>query len=497
MRVNFWGAFLVLVTCPALLLAQPAESNFGDIVPEKALRITISGELRLSLVSRNERVFKAIFGPARSGQTPVPLAGTASAPRLGPGLTPATALTPIGGTGSETILDPLIALNLDVQLADGVNAFLQLQTPYQFGDEGGSTPSSSVGVVRRTLEVEQLYVNWQGAFVPELSLRLGIQEFKHDFTGNGNPFFVDVSRAETPFDNPGPNNATNGTADTGAPQASSGGLVHTQEAAGASALWEVGDLDLEMFYFTIGETYRKNSDRTLFGVSLSTDSDLSDEMAWNAGVGLYMMQNDSSSVVYTFGGGGAIHLMNESLKVYGEAYLQWGDYNHIGGAGDIDQQEAFAIYGGFRYTLPDVTGNPYIDLSYWEISGDDDGGDTKNTAFVSLENNNDTIIVEDGLYGLDIDQNYRAIKGKVGFSPHSQIRIDALYAFFQLHENNGTYSAIGTTQDKIGDEFDVSVRYFATDYLTFRAAAGWLVDPKALGLSSDLNIVLVEARVEF
>ncbi|MGE3163332.1 MAG: alginate export family protein [Planctomycetota bacterium] len=498
MRVSFWGVVLVLASCPAVGFAQPEESNFGDIVPEKAIRITISGELKLSLASRNSRVFKAILGAARSGQTPVPLAGTASAPRLGPGLTAAQSATPLGGTGSETILKPTIALNLDVQLADGVNTVLTLQTPYQFGDEGGTNTSSTPGVVRRNLEVEQLYVNWKGAFVPELTLRFGIQEFKQDFTGSGNPFFVDVSRAETPFDNPGPNNAAAGTADVGAPQSASAGLVNSQEAAGLHALYELGDLDLELFYFTIGETYRKNSDRTLFGLSLSTASDLTEEMAWSAGVGLYMLQNDSSSVIYTVGGGGAIHLMNESLKLYGEGYVQGGDYREIGGpANGISQRNAFALYGGFRYTLPDVTGSPFFDVSYWEISGDDNGGDSRNTAFVSLENNNDTIIVEDGLYGLDIDQNYRAIKAKAGFSPHSQLRVDALYAFFQLHENNGTYSAAGTTQDKIGDEFDVSLRYFATDYLTFRAAAGWLVDPKALGLSSELSIFLLEARVEF
>ena len=59
---------------------------------------------------------------------------------------------------------------------------------------------------------------------------------------------------------------------------------------------------------------------------------------------------------------------------------------------------------------------PWLDVSYWELSGEDDATDSDNSNFVSLESNSDTIVVEDAYYGLDIDTNYRAAKIKGGLN---------------------------------------------------------------------------------
>lgn len=474
MRVLRGVLFLAFCAVPSLVAGQA--SSVGDVVPERAIRITIGGELKLSLVNRNSDLFRAAFGPARG---------------VGAGALARTNATP-GGTGGDTFLDPYISLNIGVQLAEGVTAITELETPFLYGDEGG-TNTTTAGIVRRQLDVNQLYVRWEGAFTPDLTLQMGIQEFAHDFVGNHNPFFVDVGHAESPFDNP------TAAVDTGTPQSASAGLVSSQEAAGIHGKYDLGDIDLELFYFTIGETFRKNSDRSLYGVTVQTDSGASADMAWNAGAGVYVLQNDSSSRLFTVGGGGSTEMLDGALKVYGEGYFQFGEYveNAPGTNRDIDMHGAFAIYGGVRYSIPDIDWKPFIDISYWEISGDDDATDGRNENFVSLENNNDTIIVEDGYYGLDVDTNYRKIAVKAGFSPGEKVRVEALYAFFELQDNNGTYSNVASGSDKIGDEFDLNIRYFATEYLTFRLATGVLLDAGALEVGDDINISLIEARVQF
>ncbi|MEM7166790.1 MAG: alginate export family protein [Planctomycetota bacterium] len=457
------GCLLALVgTSPAA-----AQGSVGDVVPERAIRITVGGSIDLNLVARNEQFFRAA------------LAGGV----LDPG-------TPTTASGGDVFLDPIISLDLTVQLREGVTAVVQLETPYSEQGDAGGINTTTAGSESRVLDVEQVFVRWEGAFdSPDLTLQVGIQDFSNDFAGTGNPFFVDVSHSENPFDSA-----------TGAPPAPSSWMVGTQEASGIFTRYNAGDVDLDLFYFTIGEGLRGSTDMTLDGATLQTDSGPDTDQPWNLGAGLYVLESDADSRLFTLGGGGSTTLMDGALKLYGEAYGQFGSYAEMSGsAGDIDQEDAFAVFGGARFTMLDTVYQPYIDVSYWEISGDSNTTDGNNENFVSLEGNNDTLIVEDGYYGFDIDTNYRAIKVRGGFTPADwdRLRVEVLYAFFELQDNNGTLGAPSSTQDKIGDELDIVVDFFATEYLTFRVATGGLFDPDALGLGDDVNSSRIEARVKF
>lgn len=460
---------VLLLGCVLACVASSSvfgQGSVGDVVPERAIRITLGGSINLNLVSRNERFFNAALagGVFDDG-------GSATA------------------KGGDVFLDPIISLDLSVQLKEGVTAVVQLETPYsELGDAGGLNTSSASGSNRR-LDVEQVYVRWEGAFSPDLTLQVGIQDFSNDFAGTGNPFFVDVNHSENPFDSA-----------TGSPAATSTWAIGTQEASGIFTRYDAGDVDLDMFYFTIGEGLRDETDMALYGVTLQTDSGVDTPQPWNLGAGVYVLENDADSQLVTIGGGGATTVMDGALKLYGEAYGQFGEYaESSGSATDIDQKDAFAFFGGARFTMLDSSYKPYVDVSYWEISGDDNGADTDNDNFVSLESNNDTLIVEDGYYGFDIDTNYRAVKIRGGFTPepYNRLRVEMLYAYFELQDNsNGTAGAAGTSSDKIGDEFDISISFFATEFLTFRVATGWLFDADALGVS-DVSSSRVEAEVSF
>ena len=94
-----------------------------------------------------------------------------------------------------------------------------------------------------------------------------------------------------------------------------------------------------------------------------------------------------------------------------------------------------------------------------EVSGDDDATDDENQNFVSLEDNNRTLIVENGYYGYDIDTNYRGFRVALGANI-AEFKVEALYAYFELQDNSGHRMSGGTgSSAKIGDEIDFSIWY--------------------------------------
>jgi len=483
LRMAALAAALVvpLLVLPARLDAQldiqvggQEMSLSGDVKPLRAIRITLSGEARFDFVYRSDKYFDAALGDAITGAAGSPLGWDSS--------------TTAGANGSDSFVMPWISLNIDTQLSEDVNAMITLETPFdEWAENVGGSGSG------RQLDVEQAYVRWIGAFVPDLTLVIGIQDYTVDFAGNGEPFFIDVSEAESAFGNP-----TGGTSDFGSPQSTSSGLPSSQEAAGALGQVQLGDVELDLFYFVLDETFRDDEDEAMFGAVLDY---VFETQSWNGTLGVLVvdLQNTPSSSLWTYGGGGHLETASRDFRIYGEAYGQFGKYqNNLSGFGDITQSRSFGAFGGLRYHIGGQGEmRPWFDVSYWEISGDDRGNDDENGNFVSLEGNNSTIVVEDNYYGLDIDTNYRAIKGKTGMNLTNDWSLEALYAFFEFQDNSNGLAGNNTTRDKLGEEIDVNVNFRATDYLSFRLGSGWLIDPVGLGLSKTINVTVLSAEVRF
>jgi hypothetical protein len=138
-----------------------------------------------------------------------------------------------------------------------------------------------------------------------------------------------------------------------------------------------------------------------------------------------------------------------NFEFYGELYFQFGNWwdetdlpammPWMDADEDTIDQSAWAGYLGAKYTFADVTAKPWIDLSFTYISGDEgDVSDSspENGDFMSYENNNATMIVEDSLLGLDIDSNYWKIMLDLGasFKLHEEndFVINLTWAWFQL-----------------------------------------------------------------
>ncbi len=432
----------------------------GDVKPGRALRLTITGDMKLSFVDRSESFGEAAFGDTLGGAAPVLASGW--------------------GDPDGFFIDPIVHIGIEAEISDAVNATISLETPFDVGVNGrdGNIPFS----------LGEAVVSWEGAFSPELNLDFGLVDYVVDFSGNGNPFFIDLGNSESAFGN------GNGDPDDdpGTPQSSSAGRVQSLQSAGAVGHYDLGENTLDVFIFDISPV----DSETLFGLIYGLPLDTGDYQG-DLGIALVNASNDSGGSLLTVGGGG--HLAgSDGMKFYGEIYWQFGDYGSDIDGGTINQ-DAYGLVAGLHYDLPEADEEeaPWIDVSIWDLSGDDDASDGENSNFVSYEFNNDTIVLEDAYYGLDIDTNYRALKIKGGMNLSPEWSVQAMYAYATLNKNGGGAVSNGNSSDKIGDEFDFRLVHRATDYLTFYFNAGTLQNAKALGVGSGIEVISVTSEVRF
>jgi len=457
--------FLLTALCGVMLIGSPvvAQTSIGgDVKPKRALRLTISGDLSLSFVDRSSSFADAALGDGAGGAA-APLASSwATAVRDG------------------FFIDPIFQLNLEAEVSEGVDATISLNTPFDAAENlrDGSPP----------LGINEAKIRWEGAVNPDLDLEMGVVEYTLDFSGNGNPMFLSLGNSESAFDNPGA-----GALDSGMPQSSSAGRVDSLNPAGAVGRLDLGENSLDVLLYDLSSL----NDESLFGFVYNMPLDAGDYQG-TMSFTYINSKNDGGSDLFTLGGGANVSAA-DGLKIYGELYLQDGDYSSGTGSGPIDQ-DAHEFLAGVRYDLPDVDDDsaPWIDVSFWDYSGDSDSTDNSNGNFVSYEFNNDTIVLEDAYYGLDLDTNYRAFKVKGGMNLSPEWSIQGMFTYATLNSNaGGLASNPSNNSKKLGDEFDVRATYRATDFLTFHMNLGTLQNAKALGVGSGIEVVSLTSEVRF
>ena len=105
----------------------------------------------------------------------------------------------------------------------------------------------------------------------------------------------------------------------------------------------------------------------------------------------------------------------------------------------------------------------YLDASYWMVSGDNgrmEPLDPVNRDFISYEGNNTTMIMEDGVLGLDLDSNYRSAKlefgifGRLTSKFEDDFKMMFLYSTF-VFDKPPDLAGVECDSD-IGKEFDFS-----------------------------------------
>ncbi len=540
----------VLSVFGSVVLLVGLGSAADSLVKTKhALDLELSGSLDIGAVYRNQKFHGAYYGPTHvDAQKQVSRANgsLAEGRKIAPSI--------VQDSGSLFLIDPQLSLGLKATMKQNVVAVVELATPfYVIGDEGGTSSFGSMGLLgdsiyegtqledRRYLEIEQVYVEFRDILARDsgLDLRLGITDYALDFRENGHPFLIDVQNSENPFLSPtGSQQYLIMDTQTGNPvwdvkDADSRRIAATpngrnsQDAAGVLARYATENelVTLDTYIFDIFESYESNRDDWVIGSTATFYFDEDRQTGKIAPTALLLL-NDSRATMATLGGGIQYFPMPEKvLELYTEGYGQFGHYargvNIDAGPGGlpparrlstITQQGAYAFYAGMRVQAPKIEGEPeeredvdffggwqpYLDLSYWEISGDTKAQDTKNEAFVSLENNNQTLIVESSYWGLDIDTNYRAFRVEAGFYPLESLHVATAFASFHLHKNNGTAdNHVGSKRNKIGDELDLILSYEYSTHVTMQLGTGFLWDARALGETGGLNLTMARLMVDF
>jgi hypothetical protein len=380
-----------------------------------------------------------------------------------------------------------------------------------------------------SLEVEQAYIEWDG-LIEGLRMRAGIQDIEYDLRGNGDAFFLDIAESE----GIGPEITIPGV--IGNFQAIQdlefAGYSATYTIAEAMG----GSIYADFFLGTLVETGNQEQDQKLLGFNFDWKTETEDPEINNTLRFMTTWFNTNSSNWITShllgwdwnflnvgGSGGNLEFFAEWVFQYGEfasakdleaIYPQRLFEDHPDGAAptyrgtshvgsDIltqpagasrsndyvtpysndQEQKSYGYYFGAQYTQADSEWKPWVEFIYMYLSGDDGGwaGDPgkiehANEDFVSFEDNDATLIVEENDYGLDIDTNYWKIQVAVGaslaplFNNDYDINVKVLYAFFEAIDTPYT------VRDNIGNELDVIFTWNYSKDLTFELGSAWLWD---------------------
>lgn len=517
------GLAVLVASIILALTAGLAEAQ--TTISTKRASVTFSGKLNLTTVYRNDDFFAATKGEGgyTAGNPPT---GTTNVfetfdntSRIG---------STIGTDHDELYVDPNVSLRFDIDVEDMVTGVIELRTPFFRPDAGGKNASpiptggTFSGFSNRSLELKQVYAEVGNFFWQGFSIRAGIQDFRKDLRGDGNAFVIDVAGSENPFDGALPFGGNPG----GGAWRTSTGFADTLEAAGGLITQTFGQgtddplplVKLEAWAFSIDQRFRSSgadgpTDKYFWGLS----GDIYFGQSGQYGKLMLMvfdLMNGGDSHLFTAGGG--IHLFpmgQEQVivwEIFAEAYGQGGEYDsrHFGNGDDLDLKEGFAANGGMKVSFPiDIDENrqirPYVEGSYVEVSGDSDYRDRTNQNFVSLENNNRTLIVENGYYGYDVDTNYRGVRVALGFDHKISneigfIHFEVLYAYFEWQDNGGGRISGGATEsEKLGDEIDITLQWEYSPALMIGLRSGWLLDAKGLGNKSDSHMTLFEIAMSF
>lgn len=459
MRRTLFAAVVFLI-----LFAVASLCEAGEVETKKSMRIEISGEIKLNSLFENREVNTVIYG----------LTGTGTR------------------QSSSTFSDPTITLNFDVKLANQVYALVSLKTPeYMFDDLGAppSSPAAGTQYPSRLLEVDQAYVHIDEFGFPSLSLRLGIQEIVYDLLDDNNPFFLAIGRCEDAFtDNfqvPG----------SGLLELNGPGLAGTIEAGGARASITAKSSRFvyrgDLVYASVLETRQTDQDREVIALVNTVFVPNDKEPIGKVMMTLASFQHDPSSRFWTLGLGSSV-MASKTLELFAEGYGQLGTYiRNYDPAVDPPQlctdpkytgkdiyQQAFGGRSGFKYTSPGAW-KWHIGLEWWWLSGDRERTDRRQQNFISYEDVDDLIILEENNYGYDLDTNYSALKFRTGFKPSRDWSVNFLYANVRTARTLKANPTLGYRGwDKIGDEFDIQLKWDYTEDISFRAGMGLLWNTK-------------------
>lgn len=345
----------------------------------------------------------------------------------------------------------------------------------------------------------QAFVEVRDMFVTGLSFRAGIQNFTVDPAGTGHPFFMDLRRSESPFwTTVQEAQLTQGNAAARLDGfASSTGLIKDRQydAGGFRIAYALNEnVEVSGFWFTTWEGGPAHDDQWLYGARFDMnflDKDRPSTLVLLASV----FSNDGNNHrVFTFGGGTGIRV--KDFTFHAEGYGQAGEYGEFdsGTEEDVQRQEGWAGIVG-AYYRPEVDPKeskfliPFFSVSARAMSGDNgentifgtSGNDARsrtNRDFLSMEGNNELIVLEDDVLGLDVDSNYWSVRAgggvRLSLLEPGDFEIGVTWAYSRLMKRVDFDIRGADSWKTLGHEVDAKVVWHQSELVKFGTGFGVL-----------------------
>jgi len=502
--MNRWSDLIILLVASALVLSfalpLPAAENKGDRKPQKepnnyvlakkSAAIWLEGAANLRFVHRNSELSAQLNGLRKSSGD------------------------------STTFIDPDLEIGVEVKATRQIYGHITIRTPLYARDYVGTAPRDLDGdgepdVTNRTLEVDEIYVEFKEVFYSTSRLRmgmsLGLKNIAYALDKDrkkGRSFFINVGQSENPYAGAYPNTASPGNrtleltgSETSIGTTEFGGVVLTLNTLVKKK--KRGGTQIDIGYGTLQETMEADDDRELMWVWITKDL----VEHGRAHCFLAGLSNNPTSRIWTFGGGGTYKMGN--YEIFGEAAGQIGTFlehniNQFGLVGPGMREElkqlAAGGYVGIRYThktkppkgvsSSQVGWKPFVEIKYWGLTGDSDQNNRRQQNFISLEDWDEFIVVESDEYGFDIDTNVEALKFTAGFQPYKNMELVLQYGHFRRSDDQ-------TAGDKIGDEIDLKLSWEPDESLRFEFGAGTLLNSVFLQNMKALTVAYMSVSVKF
>ncbi len=494
----------------ALALAASADAQEKPVTTlkerEQTLRVVVSGRIVLDAVYRSAGVTFATEGfSAADDLAPAP---------------------PQDNSDSESTFEGHVAIRLDVELSDRISLVVEVGTRRVDGgavNEWGNAAAEPI-------QLREARVTATDLLAPGLKAEAGIPSWSFDVRGRGNSFAFDprhsstiAKNVDTESDNSDAffDRSGNGTAGP-----------NELQVIGAVMTWTCERIQVDLVLLpSVVEGGNPTKDEALYAIDLWYD--LGSIGKGNRVGGIFAVSalditslpsftppppdaSGSNTALYTLGGGIDLREIGvPGLELYVEAYFQFGDVGKVdvSGTADADDIDAdgYALQLGSEYHA--TTGNPmpwWVAANLTYLSGDDSptvgpsATDDTNSRFLSYENINDLLVLEDMYFGFDWDTNYIALKISSGVtltvgSGKDNLDLSVILGITRTAEDV-LYSSNGVTvtakEDKLGNEVDVRARFHLNRQVSFHAALGLLFGSEVLEESMNLNNVPIGTDAE-
>ena len=418
-----------------------------------------------------------------------------------------------GLTTSDFLLAPLVTLDTKFQMKSKVMGAIQFQNRRLANTtlpavSGTANPAQIGGAYNINPSVTQAYIKVSEFFSPKLAMGYGIQDLNLTLRKGEGAFFMHPAASLTPSGQlPLDMNVVLRTNFV----LNQGRVKGVSEFSGF--VFDYGSIKDDNYAINLfwGKTMANNvivgtkrNEDLLAGVNVSYKLSGDNNMLK---VLLAQMNNPGANMaIMTLGVGVDYFGAMPNLEIYGEAYTQSGTLSNTGvdAAGktvDVDQV-SMAYRVGAKYDFANNPLKPWAGFSYWFLDGGDDSNTyeqgsvkyTENNHFVSYEDAQSTLILEDQTWGLNLNSNYTAIKLEGGITTSltmsgekKDVDLKILVGMFTLNtvpwvRNAGADGLLyaggddvaDKTDDALGTEIDITANLRYTENLSFTLGLGML-----------------------